>query len=229
MTTLDYKKLLNGVKTFEKENPSNTPSEQIYMNSITPNYIDWTNLQNDSAKKVFKFLNVWGCRMKCKPQDLIARYQEVAPLFSKLSNLKLEDVNLDQLIKCNSETLTLQRSMHSVFDSLSNIKGYGPVPASKTLHIACPSLLVMWDNSICFEVYEKLNMKLNGYSYAYIFMPRMKQKLEEAIDSCMKAKGLSRIDAIQWLLSEIEKTHKTSRSLAKALDEYNWLKGKHIL
>jgi hypothetical protein len=87
----------------------------------------------------------------------------------------------------------------------------------------------MWDNSICFEVYEKLNMKLNGYSYAYIFMPRMKQKLEEAIDSCMKAKGLSRIDAIQWLLSEIEKTHKTSRSLAKALDEYNWLKGKHIL
>lgn len=224
---MNYKKLLKAVKVFESDYPSSSPSEQLYNNSITQGYIDWVTLQGDSVDKIFKFLNSWGhCRMKCAPQDLMAHYQEVAPIINELSMLKLEDVNLDQLITCNPETLTLKRSIHSIFESLSNIRGYGPVPSSKTLHIACPSLLTMWDNPICFDVYAKLDMRLNGYSYAYSFMPKMKQELEEVISSCMTNEGLSRQDAVKWLLTEIEKIHKTPRSLAKALDELNWLKGQ---
>jgi hypothetical protein len=223
----DYKILIKGVEAYESDYPSDSPSEQLYTKSITKGYIDWATLQDDSADKVFKFLNVWGrCRMKCKPQDLKMQYDKVAPIINQLSNLRLENINLDQLITCKSETLTVQRSIHSIFDALSNINGYGPVPASKTLHIACPSLLVMWDNPICFDVYEKLKMRLNGYSYAYIFMPKMKQELEEAINTCMKAEGLSRQVAIKWLLAEVERIYNAPRSLAKALDEYNWLKGK---
>ena len=47
--------------------------------------------------------------MKCKPQDMIAHNQEITPLLNKLANPKLEDVNLDQLLTSEAETLTLKQ------------------------------------------------------------------------------------------------------------------------
>ncbi|HML03429.1 MAG TPA: hypothetical protein VK487_08665 [Candidatus Bathyarchaeia archaeon] len=159
--------------------------------------------------------------MKCKPQNLLDIYKEIRPFLIELGNLKLEEVNFDQVIRLgDSESMTLRPVFHFVFDTLSNIRGFGPVPASKTLHLVAPSLFVMWDRPICKELYD---LRLNGYCYAYKFIPKMKEELEEAIESCMQERACSRTDAVKWLYEEIERIHHTRRTLAKAIDECNWI------
>ena len=219
---MDYRDLLNEVKKYESRFTSNFPTERLYDNCISPNYFNWKSLEESDTKKIFEFLNKWGrCRMKSRPLDLLIEYRKIATFSNELRNLRLEEVDLDQIITVGNESLTLKRVIHLVFDAISNIQGFGAVPASKTLHLVSPSLIVMWDNAICLDLYH---LKLNGYSYAYKFMPKMKEELEGAINTCMEKEGLARAQAIKWLLDEIENICGTQRSLVKAIDEYNWSK-----
>jgi len=96
--------------------------------------------------------------------------------------------------------LRISHVIHHVFDVLTNEVGgrFGAVATSKLLHIALPDLFVMWDNAIS----DGYDVKMTGYSYAYKFMPRMKDELEEAIDDFIKHHPCSRDEAIGRIRKE---------------------------
>ena len=91
---------------------------------------------------------------------------------------------------------------------------YASVGTSKILHAAVnPELFVMWDN----KIRDGYSLQNSGYSYAYEFLPRMQKQAREAVEQVMNKKRLSRDDAIKYLTP-------CGRSLAKVIDEYNYVK-----
>ena len=78
-----------------------------------------------------------------------------------------------------------------------------------------PKLFVMWDNDICAGYL----LSLSASSYAYRFMPLMKQEINEAVNTYMKNQNCNRNTAIKEIMQTCD-----GKTLAKLVDEYNWIK-----
>jgi len=89
------------------------------------------------------------------------------------------------------------------------------VAASKTLHMALPKLLVIWDNGIG----RGYGLRLDAYAYAYQFIPHMRNLVNAVINDYMRDHRCDRQTAIKQIASACH-----GRTLAKLIDEYNWLK-----
>lgn len=59
----------------------------------------------------------------------------------------------------------------------------------------------------------------SGQYYAYAFLPLPQRELAEAIETCMKERGLNREEAIHYICGNCD-----GKTLAKLADEYNYVK-----
>lgn len=195
---------------------------EIYPKSVSPNYINWDNMQSSDLDRVFYFLNVWGnCRLKCTKDEFLRGYSRAYLLLKPFKNLILEYFNdFEQLIDIETEHIKAKRIINLAYDELMDIRGFGPVPTSKMFHLLAPSFFVMWDNAIS-KMYK---LRLNGYNYANMFLPKMQKEIEEAIKDFMEINGLERGAAINSIYDELREICGSSRSLAKSIDEFNWMK-----
>lgn len=199
---------------------SGQPGENEYRKVMTPGYINWGNVSYQDGDKVFDFLNIWGrCRLDRRlVQALVDGLTKIVPFLKPVQFLNLEDAQLDSLVQVGGECLTIFRIIHWSFDELMNVQGFGPVPASKTLHIIAPGIFVMWDNAIC----KYYGMRLRAYDYAFRFLPKMQAEAEEAIQDVMQG-GCDRQAAIALVHQQGQQIWGFYKSIAKLIDEYNWI------
>ncbi|GAJ21530.1 unnamed protein product, partial [marine sediment metagenome] len=96
---------------------------------------------------------------------------------------------------------------------------FGPVPASKLMHMAIPDLFVMWDTGIK-EKYKIPTYYCSRYVNAKwytSFLKLMKVQINHAINDFMGVKGLDRQRAIQQI-----KLKDNNLTLARIIDKYNF-------
>jgi hypothetical protein len=209
---MDWRELLRAGEKFdsiEQTFPAPTAYDRVMRE------LDRSRLP-DAAEvmKIYTFMNRWFSRVPfSKAPDLCTKFVETWDVLSRLSNLSLEDVSMQAPISVGDEYLVLAHAIQQCFDALEVT--IGSTPASKALHVTAPGLFVMWDKAIAVA----LAKGRSGYHYATVFMPAMKERLEEVLTSYMDDRHCDRKEAIIAIRAQ----RKRKYSLAKMLDEFNWV------
>ena len=198
--------------------PNNFNKEWIHAKK----FVDWANLgllsDKEIMNRVVKFLNQWSSHIK-KDINVVkgikSAHQESKIYIDALLNENLWDLDLSKRIMVQGTPSETSDVIYRVFKRFRDI-GYHlrEVATSKLLHHIQPNLFIMWDNKIM----NAYGVKKTPEDYVYTFMPYMKDKANEVINSYVKDFGVSREEALEKL--NAYKTHKT---LVKLLDEYNWI------
>ena len=153
-------------------------------------------------------VNSWGTRMQAKTCELHSTLEFIWGELLELESKSIITVNL-----CND---TVRNSISNCFDRVakSNAKRRNEATgASKILHIINPELFVMWDGAI--RGGYGFSGKYGGKQYVG-FLRRMQRLANYAISQVEKECCVSRKKAIESLKCE-------GHTLAKALDEYNYV------
>ena len=161
----------------------------------------------EQVDSIRSFVNSWGTRMQATTCELHSTLEETWGKLRKLESQTILDVDLsDDKIRA---------LIGSCFDKVakSNAKKRNEATgASKTLHMINPDLFLMWDASI-----------IRGYGGHFKVLPyadflrRMQRLANYAICQIEKECGVSRGEAIARLKCD-------GHTIAKALDEYNYVK-----
>ena len=161
---------------------------------------DWTLL--------VRYVNQWSCRIsQDKIPGIAAVVREATPLIEALSGSSLE---FDDL-RCS--TLDV---VERAFNCLTTADGVGPTAASAILTALHPRLFVSWGEGIRKAYFPE--DKATGATYAqFLTVMRM-----AALSLANDARSEHGIDDPASVLS-VELGIDPSFSLAKFIDEYNWL------
>ena len=185
-------------------------------------FVDWQNLSNLSDKevrdRVLKFLNQWSSHIKKTPeviQGIKKAHLDSLDYLHALEHHNLWDLDYSQTVSVKGDHVPIKDAIYFVFNRFCEI-GYHfrEVAASKTLHQIHPKLFIMWDNPIM----KAYGMKHNPTSYVNDFIPLMKEKLNQVLDSYTFDKNVTRDEAVEHLNS-----YKKYKTMVKLLDEYNWI------
>ena len=169
-----------------------------------------STLDYGEVNRLILFVNQWRCMMPRKAHDNVERVREgfkrQIPELNRLEDCTLLNVELD---KATCELI--ERS----FDVVANAgHRFESVATSKMLHAAInPDFFVMWDGRIM----SGYGLYGSGREYAHCFLPEMKKLAKSAISQVMERENCSCADAIESLTS-------CGHTLAKVLDEYNYVK-----
>ncbi len=208
---MHYKKLLEANRAFYQEEHRAKNYDRYMLDQ--KNWKNWDSpiLSVAEAEKLLKFIRSWDRFFQGDNAVFRKIYAEIYPILGKLKEEKIEDAHLD-----NRE---LQIIVRDVFDKTANctlIDRYESTDASKMLHTIIPDFFVMWDDEIKNWTVQGRH---RGATYAFYFLPKMQQELEEAISTCMAEMKLARAQAIQYIRLETG-----GKTLAKLADEYNYMK-----
>ena len=180
---------------------------------------DPPTLDRDEVGKVRDFVaRTWKTRnMQAKSEHLLPALKKVLPKLNKLRGKTILDVCLDESIDGKSIADVICSSFKGIANCGPPSKRNGRpnnevTAASKILHIVNPELFVMWDSAI-IRGYGGYNRRL----FYADFLRRMQLLANYAIEQVKTECGLTREDAIESLTCD-------GHTLAKALDEFNYVK-----
>ena len=164
---------------------------------------------SEEAWILLSFANGWNARMTANFLDVQRALREIEPDLEKLRSRTLLDVCLDETV--DGENIR-DRIKHCFVTLEKCGGGHSVVGASKILHIINPDLFVMWDTAII----EKYGC---GEFILYTdFLKKMQELAKCAIEQVREnEQHYSDDNAIASLTG-------CKYTLAKALDEYNFMK-----
>ena len=179
-------------------------------------------------QKIIEFLNRWRCRIKSGTESekaILSVILENLSLLSFLRNYTIKDINFDEAVCENNFILKIKDLITLIYIKFRDVDfKFGSTATAKILHILVPELFVMWDNAI-FNYYRGVDERVSdsgpGYVYFLILMKELAVSINNnyqsiEIDQSVKSKGLA-----SYLSMIIDCN--PPRTLAKFLDEYNWV------
>jgi len=214
---ITYEELFEACEQFEKDDWA---YDEAWVQA--KKFVDWRNLDSlpleEIENRVILFLNRWACHLPTQTR-LAERikdvYRKSVPFLQALDGEAIQDIDFDQKKKVENNEHRNSRIMLRVFQNFySTGYHFRDVAASKVLHMVNPDLFVMWDTRIC----RAYSVQKSPKGYVYDFIPLMKKKANEVIESYMKNKEFSREKAVKAL-----NEFRPLKTLAKLLDEYNYL------
>jgi len=189
---------------------------------VAKRFVDWDNLSSLPRKeimsRVVKFLNRWKSHLpkSWKLVDaIIEAHRDTTIYFKATVNEDLWDLDLDKTLQVGNDFVKTSDAIYYVFKIFRDI-GYHlrETAASKLVHMIGPNLFIMWDRKIA----KAYNVSRTATGYTYEFLPIMKEKTNQVINSYMDDFNTNREETIFKLNSY--RPHKT---LVKLLDEFNWV------
>ena len=168
------------------------------------------NLAPFEIKKLFNFIKSWDRFFRGDPELFKETYPQILEIIEKLKKEKIENSKF---------TEDMKKDVRDVFDLVANCakdNRYESTDASKILHTILPDFFVMWDKEIKDNL---VGGGGNGAVYAFRFLPQMQSEINEAITKCMEERFMKREDAIDFI-----RTKTNNKTLAKLIDEYNYMK-----
>lgn len=153
----------------------------------------WAHLEmlNESKMReqiIRSFLNEWLCRVSYKSAASLKRAVDTLPLYySVLKDETLEDVRFDAQKNVDGQILCNSSIIKNIMQCFLKVKPkFGPVPASKLMHMALPDLFVMWDTQIKRK-YGVPTYYYSDHAKWYVrFLKLMKLQINHAINDFMK-------------------------------------------
>ena len=207
---MHWRRLIEGSRLYrEKE-----PLDQLYFSfEELPDCTD-----EAVARRLIDFINSWSTRTPMTPIQLRNACTSQSALLNALSERTIETLDLDSELH---NGYSVCAAITEVFDAIANC---GPrresTGASKILHALLPQLFVMWDLGIAGGYgLGGSQPRRDGHDYAFTFLRRVMNEMEEAIATYADEFDCERRDAIRGLVAR-----GGDRTLAKLLDEYNFAK-----
>lgn len=172
------------------------------------------NPSYEEAAILLSFANGWSSRMQRKADDVRRALDEIQPNLDTLKDETLLDVCLDK------EKRELICSSFKTLAYCNAKRRNESTGASKMLHIINPKLFVMWDGAIRSGYICKLKRGLEKENWIWYteFLQEMQNLAKQAIREAMEQEKKHSHDQAIELLTGCRHT------LAKALDEYNFMK-----
>lgn len=216
---MKYHALVGALKKFARETDDGS-----YLYYVSRR--EWQRLPSLTKQEILDgvlgFLNNWRSRIPKTPAVATAlsiAFRDTAPLFRALAGRRLEDIDLAGLVRVGQERLSAARAIACILDRLVAVGArFSHVAAVKVMHMVNPGLFVMWDNTIL--VARGHRREPYGWFYAHQFLPEMQAEAAEAIRDYQDTNRATRKQAIQ----AIETACAEPKTLAKRLDEYNYIR-----
>lgn len=175
---------------------------------------DWGNTASViGVIKLFGFVLSWDPYFEGDVATFRHAYQRVYPRLLGFQGITITSVDLTDR--------NLRADLREIFDDIAHCtrgRRFESTGASKMLHTIVPQLFVMWDRKIRQGILGDENRKY-GENYADEFLPLMQQEAIKAVTSCTEKLKLEEDQAINYI-SE----HTGGKTLAKLIDEYNYMK-----
>jgi hypothetical protein len=184
----------------------------------------WQHLELLTEKRLRReilesFLNAWLCRVDYQScSSLAAQLQKLPPYYTALQNLRLESVNFQAPVMIIDDRITVGEALESIINFFLDIEEkFGPVAASKLMHMALPDLCVMWDSGIrvCYQI---PNYASTNHAFWYVrFLESMQIQLKHVITSLQDTQRTTHSRLIEYL-QKLDRRN----SLPRMLDKYNF-------
>ena len=226
-----YEEILKGCELYH-ENEDGRSYDAAYVSyAYDKDPAKWDKhetLDYYEVERVIRFANKWKSRMPSFPKNverMLIGLENALPDLNLLRNDTLLEVDFERLISFDrliSREMTVSELISKSFGTIAGasrrrdgVAVYTSVGTSKILNAAVNSeLFVMWDNAI----QDGYRIGNGGYTYANIFLPKMQELGQQAVNELMQVEDLSRGDAINFFTNHC----KNKNSLAKIIDEYNY-------
>jgi len=217
---LKYEELIACIKNFEARHWF---GEYVYFKTLEELKNvrkDLSTLTKARMEEVVKiFLLQWGQmgrtvnRKDLNWEQLTNNLRNQKESFRRLQSETLLDIDLDD----KEVTDIIMEVIKSV-----RVRHIGPTAISKILHLFNPELFVMWDDRI------RKKYLVGGNENCYLdFLKAVRQDVEEAIEGHARKSGIDKEEIIERICRELPSKklgQKYSRkTLAKLIDEYNWI------
>lgn len=184
-----------------------------------------SDLEKIEEVVVKQFLNDWGrCRIPGYKTQGIA--SGIAHELEKLDRADREALCALSIVDVGAGRFSKERAGRIVklYDNLSLINGCGPTVVSKILFVLFPRLFVMWDGFIRdhLKTCRQVIRTDDGDGYVAFLRHHGGKMAKEVIDDYRATLG--RTDRPEDYLSRTLYAEPKTKTLAKYLDEYGWMK-----
>jgi len=217
---LDYKQLFKGVEYYN-ENYAHWASSYQRLRKRGDEY--WLHLekldQEQIKDDIIGFLNRWKCRVSYQSAASLKQILENLPLYyAKMENEAIEVIDFDQSKIPEKQHLLNSEMIRDIMKNFLTVRPkFGPVAASKLMHMAIPHLFMMWDTEIRSKYYIPNYYGANHAQHYLRFLKLMQFQIKHAIDSYTKTHNIDARTAIR----KIRKKDDIS-TLPRIIDKYNF-------
>lgn len=202
---MHYLELIEAHKMFYESGYHKAYNYDEYLENKEWGEWEKPDIPREEVVKLFRFIKSWDCFFQGDIDKFLRIYSEIFPVLLEFKDLKVEDINLDDK--------ELTTKVRDIFDKVA----YCPrARASKILHTILPDFFVMWDDKIKIGLVSGRKM---GATYAFYFLKITQNAINEAIETCMDERELSRPEAIRHIRDACD-----GKALPKLVDEYHFLK-----
>ncbi len=207
---MHYKKLIEAHKLFYGGSEHRAPFYDDYMQSRNGGQWETGSVSIMEIEKLFNFILSWDCHFNGDSSRFKQIYEHVRPIIDQLRGIRVEDLELDDR--------GLRDRIRYVFDRIADcprIRRYESTDASKILHTILPQLIIMWDD----KIRKGVSVGSKGIDYVNVFLPKMKQEIEEALRTCMNEERMNRLEAVAYIREQCD-----NKTVAKLVDQFNYMK-----
>ena len=217
---LNYKQLFIGIQYYNRHY-SHWVSSYQKLRKMGDTY--WLHLErlNENCIKgeIIGFLNDWLCRVDYEcAVPLKQILNTLPPLYAALKDEVIESIKFDALKIIKQDRVSNSDMVKTIIKHFLRVRPkFGPVAASKLMHMAIPGLFVMWDTEIRSK-YRIPTYHTANHANNYVgFLRLMQLQLNHAIDSYTRAYDVNTQTAIQQI--RMKDNYST---LARIVDKYNF-------
>ena len=219
---MKYKDLLDKVDELEEETKL---AECMYFGAVEKLkdvQRDLTKLDDvQHIRRVIKpFLTQWGMMGRVVEREGL-RWMELGETLRSLEK-EFKELWGESFLTIEFNEEKFSRAIKSIYSRLDPIPYIGgPTSIPKILHLFNPEIFVMWDTKIR-ENYRKKNNRIRDTPEGYLeFLKEVQKELKEAVRERQRETGKGLDDVEQEIRSRYN-----NKTLARIVDEYNWIK-KH--
>lgn len=219
---MKFNQLREGLQYYNKEYPHWVKSYQR-LRERGDNY--WLNLEELTKEEIREdvigdFLNKWLCRVSYDSVDSLKQaIDKIYPYYSALTEENIRDIKFGSRKRIDARTIISNtKIIKEIMQYLLEVTPkFGPIPASKLMHMAVPKLFVMWDTQIK-DKYGIPNYYGSKQPEHYIsFLKLMKIQINHAIDNFTEINGVSRDEAVRQI-----RLRDRNLNMARLIDKYNF-------
>jgi len=216
---MKYKDLIDNVSKLEEEYEL---TECIYFGAIEKlGEVQEDISKIDDVKHIRRIIRLFLINWGMMNRVVGRKDLEWKKLGETLRSLEKEfrELRDRKFLTTNFNENTISNAIRTIYGKLDPFPYLGsPTTLSKILHLLNPEIFVMWDNEIVKE-YKKRNFRVSTTAEGYLeFLKDAQKEIKEALNDYQKESGKQ--------LDEIEKelrARRDNRTLARIVDEYNWM------
>lgn len=182
---MDYEHLFKGIEYYNEHYRHWVGSYRRLRERGNKYWLHLESMSENQIKNVvIGFLNDWLCRVDYRSSSSLIQILEILPpLYEVLKGESIESIDFGELKAVEQQHLSNSDIIKEVMRCFLKVRPkFGPVAASKLMHMAIPDLFLMWDTGIRSEYRiptyysEKVYHLASQYGQANIYVGR---KLDE--------------------------------------------------